>query len=247
MSVDKVAIPPVCGCDPPADSPPRTGPSRPRSATTGRSTRFSEDSSPTTVNVATPAACSCNDALGRSIVTLPMLACLDVSYTDSEAFAGCLLFDDWTDAESTGQLVVTLPLAAPYQPGAFYLRELPALLALLERLEAPLAGVVVDGYVWLGEARPGLGARLHDALGKRIPVVGVAKTAWGAAAVTPPSDACRSIAVCRGQSRNPLFVTAAGMDVADAAAHVGAMHGSYRLPTLLKQVDRLVRTGAARR
>jgi deoxyribonuclease V len=152
---------------------------------------------------------------------------------------------DWAAAEATGQLVVALPLPAPYQPGAFYLRELPPLLAVLSRVEAPLAGVVVDGYVWLGGTRLGLGARLYDSLGNRTPVVGVAKTAWGAVETTSASDACRSIAVRRGQSDKPLFVTAAGMDVADAAAHVGEMHGPYRIPTLLRGVDRLVRSAAA--
>jgi deoxyribonuclease V len=174
-----------------------------------------------------------------------MLACLDVGYTDSQAIAGCLLFPDWTAAESTRPLVVALPISAPYQPGAFYLRELPALLAVLVRVDAPLCGIIVDGYVWLGGARPGLGARLYDALGTRTPVVGVAKTVWGAVETTSSSDACRSIPVRRGRSEKPLFVTATGMDVADAAAHVERMHGSHRIPTLLKQVDRLVRSAAA--
>jgi deoxyribonuclease V len=32
-------------------------------------------------------------------------------------------------------------------------------------------------------------------------------------------------------------VTAAGIDVEEAARHVAAMHGNYRVPTLLKRVD----------
>jgi deoxyribonuclease V len=176
-----------------------------------------------------------------------MLACLDVSYTGSQAIAGCFLFADWTADEATGQLVAALPIAAPYRPGAFYLRELPPLLAVLSRVEAALAAIVVDGYVWLGGGRQGLGAQLYDALGDRTPVVGVAKTAWAAIEVPSAGDPCRSVAVRRGQSEKPLFVTAAGMDVADAAAQVGRMHGAYRIPTLLKGVDRLVRSAAAAR
>jgi deoxyribonuclease V len=47
--------------------------------------------------------------------------------------------------------------------------------------------------------------------------------------------------VFRGQSSRPLYVTAAGMAVTDAAALVGAMAGRFRLPDALKLVDRLAR------
>ena len=33
------------------------------------------------------------------------------------------------------------------------------------------------------------------------------------------------------------IVTAAGMDLAEAAGHIQAMHGPCRIPTLLKRVD----------
>jgi deoxyribonuclease V len=46
--------------------------------------------------------------------------------------------------------------------------------------------------------------------------------------------------VVRGGAR-PLHVTALGLDAADAAARVAAMHGPYRLPTLLKRADQLAR------
>ena len=94
--------------------------------------------------------------------------------------------------------------------------------------------VVVDGHVWLGanESRPGLGAHLYRALGASIAVVGVAKNSFAGN---------QAIAVLRGQSKRPLYVTAAGTDVADAADAVRAMHGAHRIPTLLHQVDRLAR------
>lgn len=41
----------------------------------------------------------------------------------------------------------------------------------------------------------------------------------------------------RGISRAPLYITAAGMDVTEAAQHIAEMHGPYRIPTLLKRVD----------
>jgi len=45
------------------------------------------------------------------------------------------------------------------------------------------------------------------------------------------------IPVVRGVSRRPLFVTTAGINAEEAAKGVQAMHGPYRIPTLLKLVD----------
>jgi deoxyribonuclease V len=47
--------------------------------------------------------------------------------------------------------------------------------------------------------------------------------------------------VRRDESTKPVYVTAVGMDIALAAEHVARMHGTYRLPTMLKRVDRLAR------
>jgi deoxyribonuclease V len=93
--------------------------------------------------------------------------------------------------------------------------------------------LVVDGHAWLRALDdPGLGARLWEALGRAAPVVGVAKQAFQGGVALP---------VRRGGSENPLWVTAAGMDAADACRCVSIMHGAHRLPTLLKRVDRACR------
>ncbi len=90
----------------------------------------------------------------------------------------------------------------------------------------------MDGYAWLGPDRPGLGARLFEALGSNIPVIGVAKTYF---------QGSRAAAVRRPGSERPLFVTAVGVDLATAAGQVESMHGPYRIPTLLRRVDQLAR------
>src|SRR5262249_47322373 len=138
-------------------------------------------------------------------------ACVDVDYRGDVARAACVLFRDWADAAPAGQLVEAIAGVAPYQPGQFYLRELPCLLAVLARAPAALELAVVDGYVWLGdESRPGLGARLYEAMGKTVPVIGVAKTRFASATLAVP--------VVRGTGvRSPLFVTAVGVDVNEAA------------------------------
>src|SRR5579885_3061597 len=159
-----------------------------------------------------------------------LLACVDVDYRDTEAVAAGLWFRGWTATAAQCQAVAFFAKAAEYEPGQFYRRELPCLLGVLER--GPRADVVlIDGYVWLGEGKAGLGAHLHAAIGGAV--VGVAKT-WFAGATNV-------VKVCRGSSRSPLFVSAVGMPVDEAAAQVKAMHGPYRVPTLLKQVDALAR------
>ena len=163
-----------------------------------------------------------------------MLACVDVDYRGQGAVAACVLFRDWADHLPAGEHVERIDEVAPYRPGEFYLRELPCLLAVLRRVSEPLEAVLVDGYVWLsGEGAPGLGGHLYEALGFSIPVVGVAKSAF--------AGAPQARAVYRGGSRRPLYVTAAGLDVDSAARHVEAMHGPFRIPTLLRRVDQLCR------
>ena len=161
-----------------------------------------------------------------------MIVCLDVHYRDSGAIAAGLWFQSWTDSTSSAQVVLKIERVEPYQSGQFYRRELPCLLAVLEK--GPTAEVVViDGYVWLEGRRPGLGAHLHRGLGEKAAVIGVAKTRYPGAALARELQ--------RGTSRSPLYVTAAGMDVGEAAQHIAEMHGPYRIPTLLKRVDQLCR------
>lgn len=164
-----------------------------------------------------------------------MLACVDVDYAGSGATAACLVFGAWADPAPSEALTASIAEVAPYQPGAFYLRELPCLLAVLGKVKAPLDVVVVDGYVWLSASgRPGLGAHLHEALGGGVAVVGVAKTGFHGVETFAEQ-------VLRGASKKPLFVTATGIDPKVAAGWIRIMHGPHRIPTLLQRVDRLCR------
>lgn len=160
--------------------------------------------------------------------------CLDVHYGGARAVAACVGFHEWEDGAATLEVSRTFPGAlAAYEPGQFYRRELPYLLELLRSLEAPPALVLVDGFVWLDGGRPGLGARLHEALGGTAAVVGVAKR--------PFHEAVGALAVLRGASQVPLFVSAVGIEVSEAAEAVQRMNGEHRVPTLLRHVDRLSR------
>jgi deoxyribonuclease V len=172
-----------------------------------------------------------------------MFACVDVAYRDDSAIAGCLLFRTWSDACAVEQFLVSQGPAAPYRSGEFYLRELPPTLAVLSQVDVRIETVLVDGYVWLNSSRMGLGAHLHFALEGKIPVIGVAKNAWSGQPDQQANDLKhQALAVMRGKSKRPLFVTSVGIDVALAADHVREMHGPFRIPTLLATVDRLVRS-----
>jgi deoxyribonuclease V len=134
-------------------------------------------------------------------------------------------------ARIVAERTVTVPEAAPYRSGQFYLRELPPLRAVLDGF-GRLGLLVIDGYVDLDpDGRPGLGAHLHAELG--IPVVGVGKTVFAAAT--------HAIPVRRGASARPLFVTAAGISVRQAARLVRDMAGPFRLPDALRRADALAR------
>jgi deoxyribonuclease V len=166
------------------------------------------------------------------------IAILDAAYTEQGAGVGCVLARGWTAAEAAARFTKHVSGAAlGYEPGAFYKRELPLLLDMIRGLALIPCAYVIDGYVWLGPCKPGLGARLYDALGRSAPVIGVAKTSFRGDTWSTP--------IIRGGSSRPLFVTAAGLDGAKAAELIAAMHGDHRIPTLLKLADRLARAAAS--
>lgn len=162
------------------------------------------------------------------------LVVTDVAYRDDVGCAAAIVADRWQAQFPTEVHAALRTPVAPYVPGAFRERELPCLLGVLDGLAPEV--VVVDGYVWLDAAdRPGLGAALHEALG--VPVVGIAKTAF--------HGSPHAAQVLRGDSRVPLYVTAVGLPLAQAAAAVAAMHGPHRLPTLVGLADHTARQGRA--
>jgi deoxyribonuclease V len=171
-----------------------------------------------------------------STLPTPTFACVDVDYRAAAAVTACVGFTAWSDAVAAYEHVRRAPGApADYEPGAFYRRELPHLLDALAELPVAPTTIIVDGYVWLAPDRPGLGAHLHDALGGRAVVIGVAKRSFAGNTAAVP--------IVRGGGSAPLYVTAAGVDAATAATAIAAMHGPYRIPTLLKRADRLARDG----
>jgi len=167
-----------------------------------------------------------------------MIACLDAAYSDAASAAACILAADWDAAAPVHETAIRAGAPAPYEPGAFYRRELPLLLAVLKAAPLKPTAIVIDGYAWLDAAgRRGLGTYLFEAVA--CPVVGIGKTEF---------DGATNWAQCvtRGASASPLYITAAGMDASLAADAVRRMHGAARLPTLVRAADRVAREALRR-
>ena len=166
-----------------------------------------------------------------------MIGALDVEYRDDCVVVALVCAPSWDRDDSLVETVlrVTDIQPADYEPGAFYKKELPYLLRIIEHAGVPLETIIVDSYVWLGVDHPGLGKRLSDALGGRVPVVGIAKTHFAGSDYVARE-------LHRGASKRPLFITAEGMDEDDAVAKVKSMPGEHRLPTIVSRANSLSRT-----
>ena len=166
-----------------------------------------------------------------------MIAALDVHYSGTEAHAAALLFESWRSEEPIVDFGATESPVAEYHPGRLYMRELAPLLKVISLIDRDVDTLVIDGYCHLSsDLTPGLGAHLHDALRRPVSIVGVAKNRY--------QRSKHAVEVLRANSARPLFVTAIGIDYEVAGGHIQSMAGPYRIPTLLKAVDRLARDGS---
>ena len=172
--------------------------------------------------------------MARFRAMIQRIAAVDVGYFGDEANAAALIFSRWEQDKADLAFTSKITGIASYEPGRFYLRELPCILAVLRDVSPLPDLVLIDGYVWLDESsRQGLGAHLYQALQQQCTVVGVAKSRF--------FTGSNVAEVTRGRSRKPLFITCVGIDIEQAAQGVRNMHGKYRIPTLLKEADILSR------
>ncbi|MGN6794192.1 MAG: endonuclease V [Streptosporangiaceae bacterium] len=161
-----------------------------------------------------------------------LFGAVDVHYLDgSGARAALVTATDPHFSTVVWSKTAMTAAAEGYRPGELWRRELPPVRAVIEGVTG-LAMIVVDGYVDLSPSgRPGLGAHVYAEFG--VPVIGVAKTFF--------RGAVHAAQVRRGTSARPLYVTATGIDLPDAARIVGQMTGRWRMPDALRLVDRLAR------
>ncbi|WP_226642949.1 endonuclease V [Microbulbifer variabilis] len=159
-----------------------------------------------------------------------MILAIDVDYRGKEAIASAISFNHWHDQHPTAVYHSKIAEIAEYEPGAFYKRELPCILTLIQEHQLKPNIIIIDGFVSLGEeCRPGLGMYLFEVLNKKIPIIGVAKKPF----LGTPKES----EILRGNSLTPLYISSVAITREAAQSNIISMHGKYRIPTLLKFVD----------
>ena len=161
-----------------------------------------------------------------------MKLAVDAYYAGSKAKVVGVLFENFSDEKPIKTISKVVGDVAPYESGSFYKRELPCIVSLLQDLDVrDISLIVIDGFVYLDdEGRYGLDGHLYERLERRAQIVGVAKL--------PFKSSCKFVReICRGRSKRPLFVSAAGTNLDEAAQLVKGMSGEFRLPSLLKILD----------
>lgn len=161
-----------------------------------------------------------------------MIVAFDTYYYENSAKTVGIGFHNWTDNEFAIIKSEIIEGVSDYEPGKFYKRELPCILSLLNKFEiSGIMTIIVDGYTTIdNQGKNGLGGYLYESLDRKTPVVGVAKNRF-------KLNSKNAKEILRGNSSNPLFISALGIDLNLATEKIKSMHGDYRIPTILKMVD----------
>lgn len=165
---------------------------------------------------------------------LRMKLILTVQVEGTQATVAAAACDEWDAAEATKTYVLRIAQVDKPVRGELDLRAIPCVMQLLREHSLSPEILLLDGFVLLdSNETPGLGQHLHQALGGRVPVIGVSRK--GLPGLTAQFE------VLREDEAPPLWVTCAGIDIGAAKARLRAMHGRKRVPTLLKLVARLAK------
>jgi deoxyribonuclease V len=165
-----------------------------------------------------------------------MKLAIAVHLDGTQAQVAAVTFDAWDSPEATQTYLTHIAQVEKPARGELDLRELTCVMQLLREHRLAPELILIDGFVHLdADETPGLGQHLFQALGGATPVIGVAKTG------RPGLPA--QFEVMREEEARPLVVTSAGVDIGAAKARVRAMHGRKRVPTLMKLVARLAKSG----
>lgn len=181
------------------------------------------------------------------------VAGVDVAYpADSAHVAAAVVVLDYRTLDVVEQATAVLPVSFPYVPGLFAFRELPPILAALERLANVPDLVVCDGH---GRAHPmRFGLACHLGVLTDLPTIGVGKTPFVGEYTRPGQSRGDWSALyhqgelvgCALRTRDrtrPVFVSV-GHRVSLDTARADVLHLSprYRLPETTRRADRLARS-----
>ncbi|WP_432891977.1 deoxyribonuclease V [Kribbella sp. CA-245084] len=180
------------------------------------------------------------------------VAGLDVAYDGDRLAAAVVVLDRETLGE-VERAVVRGETTFPYVPGLFAFREVPALLAALERLTITPDLLVCDGQGLAHPRRFGLACHLGVLTG--IPAIGAAKTTFvgthvelgrerGATAELIDGGEVVGAAVRTQDGVKPVYVSVGHrVSLPTAVEHVLHLAPRYRLPETTRAADHLCREG----
>lgn len=178
-----------------------------------------------------------------------MILLIDVHYDElnNSAHIAGILAEDWVSDKIISTYEIDKDgIDCTYIPGQFYRREMPCIIELWNNLpndiKTNIDTIIVDGFYDIWDGSKGLGHHVRDWLyehGYIKEVVGIAK------------NPCRetnkfTLPVFRTEEsktskcRSALWVNGSNMEN-DYQNKVLNMHGKYRIPTLIKAVDKLSR------
>ncbi|GHG42505.1 MULTISPECIES: deoxyribonuclease V [Amycolatopsis] len=181
----------------------------------------------------------------------PTVTGLDVAYDDNDGIAAAVVTLETAGLTVVEQRTHRAKAVFPYEPGLFAFRELPPLLAALDRLERTPDVLVCDGHGLAHPRRFGLACHLGVLTG--LPAFGVGKTrlvgthaapAFARGAAEPLVDGGEVVgAVLRTRDGvKPVYVSAGHrIDLAHACRLTLALTPRYRLPETTRHADRLSR------
>jgi deoxyribonuclease V len=187
---------------------------------------------------------------GPAVVQI--VAGLDAAYTSASNVAvAAVVVLDAASFDIVDSATAIVEVDFPYVPGLLAFRELPGLLAALDRLQRPPDMLVCDGH---GLAHPRhFGLACHLGVVTGIPTFGVAKTAFFGAFAEPGNrrgdwspltdDQVLLGNVLRTQTdTRPVFVSPGHLiDVATSSREALRLASRYRLPEPIRLADQLSR------
>ena len=164
-----------------------------------------------------------------------MILALDVHYRSEITKVVGVLFN-WNDIESKEILIEYIDKVEDYVSGEFYKRELPCLHKIIEKVDlSKIEAIIVDGYIYVdNDLKFGLGGILWEKLDKQVPIIGVAKTSFFSNKETVKE-------LIRGCSKKPLFISTIDYPIEKAIENIKSMKGTFRIPTILKQMDTITK------
>ena len=177
---------------------------------------------------------------------------VDVAYDDErDVVAAAAVVLDAATLDVVAEATAVGRISFPYVPGLLAFREIPTVLAALDRLPCPPGLVVCDGYGLAHPRRFGLASHLGVLTG--LPTIGVAKNPFTFTYADPAAARGSSAPLMSGDEEvgralrtraavKPVFVSAGHRVTLDnACAHALALTPEYRLPETTRRADALCR------